>query len=70
MKAQLMMDEDVITVEDLMVKHKINVVYVEGSDILIPYWEANVYEKGQLLASSAGHTLAAAVETIVNTLEA
>jgi len=69
MKAQLMMDEDVITIEDLMERYKISVAYVPGVDGALPIWTADVFENGVSKASSAGHTLRDAVEILVNFLD-
>lgn len=69
MKAQLMMDEDVITIEDLMEKYKISVAYLPGQDGALAIWAADVFENGKSKASSAGHTLRDAVEILVNLLD-
>lgn len=69
MKEQIILDEDDITVEALIEKHKFSVNYTYGEQGLLPFWTVNLLtSKGVNRGSAAGYTLRAAVEAMVKIL--
>jgi hypothetical protein len=66
MKAQLMLDEDEVSIEDLIEKYKLSIDYTHRDGELLPFWTANLISpQGVTLAIAAGNTLRDAVEGMV-----